>query len=138
MVQNKIEEAIKNMEFITLKKELTFNPDKMHERNVGLTLNRNKLEYVEKIVGELSEISCSEQFSEISHLAQVYKLGFGQVPIVSEVSRSFKIDKIYGNIMVGVTDEESRDTIVLENNYESFLDLVYGVAINNSGQIAIF
>ena len=54
MVQNKIEEAIKNMEFITLKKELTFNPDKMHERNVGLTLNRNKLEYVEKIVGELS------------------------------------------------------------------------------------
>ena len=40
--------------------------------------------------------------------------------------------------MVGVTDEESRDTIVLENNYESFLDLVYGVAINNSGQIAIF
>ena len=57
---------------------------------------------------------------------------------MSEVSRSFKIDKIYGNIMVGVTDEESRDTIVLENNYESFLDLVYGVAINNSGQIAIF
>jgi hypothetical protein len=82
-----------NIEFIHQYKNLLFNPDDMHADEVGLTLDRNKLEAI--ALATHGEIDRSNNLS---------KFAFTQTPLFTENSRSFRINGLKEKIMIGCVD----------------------------------
>lgn len=101
-----MEDALKNISFVTVNRNLIFNPDDMHDTGVGLALNRNTLEAVEAIGKEIvnSFQGTLNNKSSSSVALTGCKLAFLQTLINNYGTQSYKINKVMTKILIGCTD----------------------------------
>jgi hypothetical protein len=139
-----ISNCMANLDFVNSFKEWAFNPDNMCEGGIGLTLNHNKVEGLrppEHGVPAIPDPTAPGQPKAALRKKikeNSCKIAFTQKPLVSENSRSFRVEKLRNDIVIGCVNSEDHALISEKLNYENYLKFLYGISVNCDGQITLY